>query len=188
VTTTPPSPYAVRLASTVDLAEVARCRFEWALERGAGAAAQDDAEFGARLGQWWDATADRRCTWLAVPAGHAEVSKRVGELGAAGADGSAWAGGSVQAVGMASLTVYQRMPWPGAPEARWAYVGQLWVDPQHRRRGVGRLLVEHLVAWARDGGLVRLVLNPSEMARPLYAGLGFRPASDLMRLDFPAPD
>jgi hypothetical protein len=29
----------------------------------------------------------------------------------------------------------------------------------------------------------RVVLHPSEMSRPLYQALGFRPADDLVRLD-----
>ena len=40
-----------------------------------------------------------------------------------------------------------------------------------------------LLAWSREERLVRLVLNPSEISKDLYAGLGFRPADDLMRLD-----
>ena len=173
----------MRLASAADLAQVARCRFEWASERGSGAAADADLGFGARFATWWEDTADRRSTWLAFPSGDGEG----GGLTAAVADGSAVAAAGPDAVGMASLTVYQRMPWPGQPDARWAYVGQLWVDPHHRDRGIGRLLTQELVAWSREAGMERLVLNPSEMARPLYAGLGFRSASDSMRLDFQPP-
>jgi hypothetical protein len=40
-----------------------------------------------------------------------------------------------------------------------------------------------VIAWARREGLVRLVLNPSDESRPMYAALGFREASDLLRLD-----
>ena len=53
----------------------------------------------------------------------------------------------------------------------------------HRRRGVGRLLMEAVLAWAREQRMVRLVLNPSEVSLPLYSGLGFQPADNLMRLD-----
>ena len=31
--------------------------------------------------------------------------------------------------------------------------------------------------------MLRVVLNPSEMSLPLYRGLGFRPADDLMLLE-----
>ncbi len=74
------------------------------------------------------------------------------------------------------------MPRPGAPDTRWAYVANVWIDPKHRRRGVGRLVME-LLEWCREEGCVRVVLNPSEVSLPLYRALGFRPADDLLRLD-----
>ena len=40
-----------------------------------------------------------------------------------------------------------------------------------------------VLAWAREQRMVRLVLNPSEVSLPLYRGLGFQPADNLMRLD-----
>jgi len=69
------------------------------------------------------------------------------------------------------------------PDVRWAYVANVWVDPGHRRRGVGRLLMETVLGWSREQRMVRLVLNPSEVSLPLYRGLGFQPADNLMRLD-----
>lgn len=51
------------------------------------------------------------------------------------------------------------------------------------RRGVGTLLMESVVAWARHERMVRIVLNPSEVSIRLYRGLGFDPADSLMRLD-----
>jgi GNAT superfamily N-acetyltransferase len=75
------------------------------------------------------------------------------------------------------------MPRPGVPDVRWAYVANVWVDPGHRHRGVGRLLMGTVLAWSRERRMVRLVLNPSEVSLPLYRGLGFQPADNLMRLD-----
>ena len=43
--------------------------------------------------------------------------------------------------------------------------------------------MEAVLAWAREQRMVRLVLNPSEVSLPLYSGLGFQPADNLMRLD-----
>jgi len=48
---------------------------------------------------------------------------------------------------------------------------------------VGRLLMETVLGWSREQRMVRLVLNPSEVSLPLYRGLGFQPADNLMRLD-----
>jgi GNAT superfamily N-acetyltransferase len=54
----------------------------------------------------------------------------------------------------------------------------MWVDPDERRRGVGRALVQAVATWARDVGAVRLRLavTDCEESRPaaaLYRELGF---------------
>jgi GNAT superfamily N-acetyltransferase len=87
------------------------------------------------------------------------------------------------AVGMANVQVIHRMPRPGRVAGRWAYVANVWVDEGHRRRRGGADLMSAVVDWCRVQGMDRVVLNPSEMSVPLYRGLGFRPADDLMRLD-----
>lgn len=84
------------------------------------------------------------------------------------------------AVGMVNLRVFDRMPAPAGPSGRWGYLGNLFVLAEHRGRGVGGQLVEALVARARDEGLVRVVLSPSEASIPLYRRHGFVPASGLL--------
>ena len=41
----------------------------------------------------------------------------------------------------------------GAPDLRAAYVEDLWVEPEYRRSGAARLLLEAVEAWAREAGL-----------------------------------
>jgi len=62
-------------------------------------------------------------------------------------------------------------------------VANVYVVEERRRTGVGRALMTGLIDHARDHGMVRVVLAPSEMSVPMYRSLGFRPAHDLMRLD-----
>ena len=49
----------------------------------------------------------------------------------------------------------------------------VYVVPVARRRGIARALMKAIVAYARAVPLIRLVLHPSDDARPLYADLGF---------------
>jgi GNAT superfamily N-acetyltransferase len=42
-----------------------------------------------------------------------------------------------------------------------------------RRRGVAKHLMETIIAWAREAGIVRLVLAASPEGRPLYETIGF---------------
>jgi GNAT superfamily N-acetyltransferase len=58
-----------------------------------------------------------------------------------------------------------------------AHLAQVSVDPAHSRRGIGRELIEHAVAWARRRGLVAMTLTTySDVAwnGPYYEQLGFR--------------
>lgn len=44
----------------------------------------------------------------------------------------------------------------GAPNLRAAYIEDLWVEPEHRRSGVAKLLLNAVESWARDEGMIWL--------------------------------
>lgn len=87
-------------------------------------------------------------------------------------------------VSMANGQIFSRMPAPGRPAARWLYVANVFVAEDHRRCGLGRTLMQTLTDFAHAHQMLRIVLAPSQMSVPFYESLGFRPADDLMRLDF----
>ena len=151
--------YAVEQVGEEALADLTRMRLAWSAEQGLAADTEAGADFGERMRRWWDQQSGHRVAWVARGRGG-------------------------DAVGMANAAVFERMPKPGTPPSRWAYGANVWVDPGHRRRGVGGLLMGSLVGWARAEGMVRVVLAPSEVSLPLYRGFGFRDAGDrLLRLD-----
>lgn len=92
-----------------------------------------------------------------------------------------------QAVGMLGLTVFERMPRPGAPAMRCGYVGNVFVLAPHRGAGIGGRLVDAAVDYAREHAFARLVLAPSEQSRPFYRRAGFGPADMLLALPLEAP-
>jgi GNAT superfamily N-acetyltransferase len=76
----------------------------------------------------------------------------------------------------------QGFAWPPG----WAYVRALGVDPAARGRGIGRLLMEACVDWARRAGAPVLCLHTAELmvaAVALYENMGFRRA---LAFDFDA--
>jgi GNAT superfamily N-acetyltransferase len=87
------------------------------------------------------------------------------------------------AIGMANQAACERMAHVGVPVRRWGYVGNVWVDPVHRRRGVATALMTAVIDWGRARSFEPIVLNPSQMSAPMYHGLRFRPADELPRLD-----
>jgi GNAT superfamily N-acetyltransferase len=75
--------------------------------------------------------------------------------------------------------------WPGIfgqVRAERAMILNVYVEPEHRRRGVARLLMETMIAWCRANGFANVALHASDEGRPLYESLGFKPTNE-MRLD-----
>jgi GNAT superfamily N-acetyltransferase len=75
------------------------------------------------------------------------------------------------------------MPRPGyvhgEPEG---LIVSMWTDPEHRRRGLGRLVVDAILAWGRGNSVTRFTLHASDDGRPLYRLYGFLPTNE-MRLE-----
>ncbi len=64
-----------------------------------------------------------------------------------------------------------------ACEGDWAGITDVWVSPEHRRQGLGLVVMDALLTWAGERGATTAYLqvrgdNPPALA--LYGGLGFR--------------
>ena len=58
-----------------------------------------------------------------------------------------------------------------------AWLISMWVDPEVRRRGVGGVLVDAVIDWARHSGMKRVLLDVGDHNAPaisLYMSKGFR--------------
>jgi ribosomal protein S18 acetylase RimI-like enzyme len=63
-------------------------------------------------------------------------------------------------------------------DPRLASIFSMWVDPAHRRLGIGRRLVEAALRWAADQGALQVELEVNQdmdAARSLYEACGFSP-------------
>jgi GNAT superfamily N-acetyltransferase len=137
---------SVRVAGERDHYTLVALRRSWN-EEDAGSPT-DDADFAGRFLRWLSVEGDTRTFFIV------EV------------DG--------EPVGMANVKRYVRMPAVGRDDAgHWGYVGNVYVHADHRDAGVGRVLMDALVAWSREHGYARLRLAPTERARPFYERLGF---------------
>lgn len=58
---------------------------------------------------------------------------------------------------------------------RTGWVQLIAVHPEHSRNGAGRAVTEAAVQWLRDQGVTTVMLLASDMGRPVYERLGFRP-------------
>ncbi|HET7232856.1 MAG TPA: GNAT family N-acetyltransferase [Longimicrobium sp.] len=78
----------------------------------------------------------------------------------------------------AGVQMRRQIPRPTADGARvesrpQALVVNVYTEPAWRRRGLAALLMEHVLAWAREQGVGGVVLHASAEGRPLYEHLGF---------------
>ena len=67
-------------------------------------------------------------------------------------------------VGFATLAV---------PDGAIVELDDLFVDPDHMRRGVGRMLIDDLVSIARTSGCTRIEVTANIRAVPFYEAVGF---------------
>ena len=139
----------VREGCMDDIPGLAGLRATWAAEQDPGAA--EDPDFEEAFRDW--AEANPRKVF---------VAEQDGVL-----------------IGMLNLMIFQRMPKPRKEASCWVYLGNVYVLPQHRKVGTGRLLVEASVEFSQSIGAARMVLAPSAGSRSFYARLGFQPAEEL---------
>lgn len=69
------------------------------------------------------------------------------------------------------------IPWPPGPHYlhdRLAFAYNVYTDPAHRRRGIGRMIMDAIHDWCRQNGIGTVGLNTSAEARSLYESMGYR--------------
>jgi GNAT superfamily N-acetyltransferase len=64
-------------------------------------------------------------------------------------------------------------------EGRQAIVVNVYTEPEFRRRGLARALMQAVLAWARSVKLESLVLHAAPDGEPLYRALGFVPTNEM---------
>ena len=74
------------------------------------------------------------------------------------------------------------MPTFHNPSGRCAYIMNMYVRPDYRRRGIATAILDLLVTDARERGAGRIALEATEAGRPLYEKYGFVPALSEMAL------
>jgi GNAT superfamily N-acetyltransferase len=75
--------------------------------------------------------------------------------------------------------------WPAHAydlECRRATILNVYTEPEYRRRGIARLIMETMIAWCKQEGFARVSLHASERGRHLYESLGFEDSNE-MRLN-----
>ncbi|MBE7195795.1 MAG: GNAT family N-acetyltransferase [Gordonia polyisoprenivorans] len=113
-----------------------------------------DGEVSDVLAEWMELEGQRHLTWIAE-------------------DGTV-------PIGMIWLALLPRVPRPHLRD-RWSGdIQTFWIRPDHRRRGLGRRMLDEIVDEADRRGLERVVVHSSEGAVSIYESVGFTPYSLLL--------
>ena len=73
----------------------------------------------------------------------------------------------------AVVSLQLRMPTPPNPRGLTAYVQWVATDPEHRRRGYARALMNAIIEWSSAKGAGSVDLHASTEGDALYRDLGF---------------
>jgi GNAT superfamily N-acetyltransferase len=87
----------------------------------------------------------------------------------------------------AGVLLRQVPPFPISPEngataiaaGRQGLIVNVFTEPEWRRRGLARRLIEHILAWSREQGIDSIMLHASDHGRALYEQLGFVATSEM---------
>ena len=72
--------------------------------------------------------------------------------------------------------------WPGYPgenHVQRVWILNMYTEPQARRRGVAKRLMEAMIEWCRTNGFSAVSLHASSAGRPLYETMGFQPTNEM---------
>jgi len=75
--------------------------------------------------------------------------------------------------------------WPAHAydlECRRATILNVYTEPEYRRRGIARQIMDAMIAWCKQEGFARVSLHASNQGRHLYESLGFEDSNE-MRLN-----
>jgi GNAT superfamily N-acetyltransferase len=90
--------------------------------------------------------------------------------------------GAGRVVAGGGLIVHPWLGHPASPQTRRAYILNVYTEPEYRRHGLARRIMEAILDWCRAEGFAGVALHASDQGRVLYEALGFK-ATNEMRLD-----
>lgn len=77
------------------------------------------------------------------------------------------------------IIVFEYHSSPIDPFPKRPVVVNMYTEPDHRRRGLARMLMETMIAWCRTEGFGSVLLHASPDGRALYESLGFKQTNEM---------
>lgn len=83
--------------------------------------------------------------------------------------------------GCGAVCLTEELPSPDNPTGKCGYLMNIYVRECCRQKGIGHLIVRHLINEAREAGCGKIYLETTEEGRPVYESLGFEDMEGMMK-------
>ena len=83
-------------------------------------------------------------------------------------------------IGGCGISSFRVPPKSSQPRGIFAYLSNMFVEPEYRRQGVGKMLIDFVVDFCREKQIGLLFLHASDKGLPLYKSNGFVSSEQLM--------
>ena len=72
------------------------------------------------------------------------------------------------------ITLFEMMPTTKHPNGKAARLMNMYVEPFYRNKGIAKELLNCVMTYAKEHQIGKVMLNPSQMGKPLYVNYGFQ--------------
>ena len=84
-------------------------------------------------------------------------------------------------IGTSGMSFVEKPPYFGCPTGRIGLLSSMFTDPDYRRRGIARELLDRVVSDARSYGCGTVQITASDMGMKLYSSYGFKSNGNFMQ-------
>ena len=85
-------------------------------------------------------------------------------------------------IGTSGMSFVEKPPYFGCPSGRMGLLSSMFTDPNYRRRGIARELLDRVVEEAREYGCGTIQITASDLGVKLYTAYGFVHNGNFMQL------
>lgn len=85
-------------------------------------------------------------------------------------------------VGGCGISTFKIPPQLSQPSGVYAYLSNMFIEPEYRGKGVGRLLVNYVIDFCKQEQIGLLFLHALDKGLPLYKSISFVSSERLMHL------
>jgi GNAT superfamily N-acetyltransferase len=85
-------------------------------------------------------------------------------------------------VGGCGISTFKIPPQLSQPSGVYAYLSNMFIEPEYRGKGVGKSLVNYVIDFCKQKQIGLLFLHASDKGLPLYKSMGFVSSERLMHL------